>query len=81
LTITGFADEVGDPEYNKRLSLARARAVASALPGFTVNVEGAGEVGDVGTDLTPEQRYYARSVKINVRAPHGEGAQGAGAAP
>jgi outer membrane protein OmpA-like peptidoglycan-associated protein len=66
VTITGYADEVGDSTYNQRLSLARAQAVAREFSGYTTRIEGAGENNTPYPGLTPEQRYYSRSVKITV---------------
>jgi OOP family OmpA-OmpF porin len=66
LAVTGYADETGDPEYNKRLSLARARAVAGELDGFPTVVAGVGGDTTLYPNDTPEGRFYSRSVLVMV---------------
>ncbi len=66
LAITGYADETGDVEYNRRLSLARARAVAAELSSFSPVINGAGEDTILYPNDTPEGRFYSRSVRITV---------------
>ncbi len=66
IAITGYADETGDVEYNRRLSLARARAVAAELSSFSPVINGAGEDTILYPNDTPEGRFYSRSVRITV---------------
>ncbi|MEP7220952.1 MAG: OmpA family protein, partial [Bacteroidota bacterium] len=66
ISIAGYADETGDAEYNRKLSLARARAVAGELPGFQTQVVGEGEEKELFPPNTPEGRFYSRSVRITV---------------
>jgi len=66
IAITGYADETGDVEYNRRLSLARARAVAAELSTFLPTINGAGEDTILYPNDTPEGRFYSRSVRITV---------------
>ena len=66
LAVTGYADETGDTEYNKRLSLARARTVAAELDGFQTSVSGVGGETVLYPNDSPEGRFYSRSVLVTV---------------
>jgi outer membrane protein OmpA-like peptidoglycan-associated protein len=67
LEVIGYADETGSSDYNLKLSLARARAVAQALKGFNVSTEGAGENTVRYPNNSPEGRFYSRSATIVVK--------------
>jgi outer membrane protein OmpA-like peptidoglycan-associated protein len=64
--ITDYVDDVGDSTYNQRLARACAQVVAREFSGYTTRIQGAGENDTPYPGLTPEQRYYSRSVKITV---------------
>ena len=64
LTITGYADPIGETEYNVLLSRRRAQAVAEMFEGFAVTIEAGGEAGEGGA--LPEERFYARTISIEI---------------
>ncbi len=66
VSIYGYTDEIGDPDYNYRLSLDRAKATAEALgiPGCKIGGYG-GQVSLYDNDA-PEGRFYSRTVEIRV---------------
>lgn len=66
LRIIGYADELGESDYNRKLSGRRAEAVAALFPGYEVTIEAAGEDQATRGDGTPEGRYYERTVSIVV---------------
>lgn len=66
LRVIGYADEIGDREYNRRLSLARARTVAEALGAGVATVEGAGGSTSIYPNDSPAGRFYSRSVRVVV---------------
>lgn len=68
LRVIGYADETGDREYNRKLSLARARAVGEALGTGTISVEGAGGTSSIYPNDSPAGRFYSRSVRVVVDA-------------
>ncbi len=66
LRVTGYADETGDREHNRRLSLARARAVAAELKDFPVDVRAGTVDGPLFNNATPEGRFYSRSARVSI---------------
>lgn len=66
LTITGYADSLGESGYNRTLSQRRAETVAKIFDNFPVTIIAAGERSDMVRDDTPESRFYARTVKVEV---------------
>ena len=68
LRIIGYADDLGGSEYNRNLSRRRAEAVAALFPEVDTTVVAAGEIDSTTTDQTPEARYYARTVRIEVES-------------
>lgn len=66
LTITGYADSLGESGYNRALSERRAQTVAQVFDNFDVTIVPAGERPDLAPDNTPESRFYARTVKVEV---------------
>ncbi len=66
LTITGYADSLGESGYNRTLSERRAQTVAKIFDNFTTTIIAAGERTDVIADNTPESRFYARTVTVEV---------------
>lgn len=66
VTVTGFADSLGESGYNRALSQRRAEAVAKIFDNFPVTVVAAGERSDMVRDDTPESRFYIRTVTVEV---------------
>lgn len=66
LRITGYADDLGGSDYNRLLSRRRAEAVAALFPEADTTIIAAGEVPQQKGDPTPEARYYARTVRIEL---------------
>ncbi|MFM8438224.1 MAG: OmpA family protein, partial [Candidatus Kapaibacterium sp.] len=71
VTIAGYADRTGDPEYNKELARKRCAEVEKAISGFS----GPTTILPVGSDTllydneTPEGRSYCRTVQIVIETP------------
>ncbi|MFM8177604.1 MAG: OmpA family protein, partial [Candidatus Kapaibacterium sp.] len=71
VTIAGYADRTGDPEYNKDLARKRCAEVEKAISGFS----GPTTILPVGSDTllydneTPEGRSYCRTVQIVIETP------------
>ncbi|MDF2374620.1 MAG: OmpA family protein [Verrucomicrobiales bacterium] len=68
LVATGFADNLGNAEYNRQLSLRRATAVVEALavleiPKETITIESKGE--DV-SGVARSERWKARRVEVSL---------------
>ncbi len=71
LKIVGHSDNVGDPEVNKKKSLARATAVKDALveagaPGDRITVEGAGPEHPIASNDTEEGRTANRRMELAI---------------
>jgi len=75
--ITGHTDIIGELEYNKTLSLARANDVKSILEkslaaagrnDFTISIKGDGEDESLAPfdNKYPEERFYNRTVVIDI---------------
>ncbi|MFN8361052.1 MAG: OmpA family protein [Candidatus Kapaibacterium sp.] len=69
VTITGYSDDVGDDEYNLRLSGERAKSAARALNAKGATVKGVGETQPLFVNNLPEGRFYNRTVEIVVITP------------
>jgi len=67
--ITGFSDNVGDDDYNLRLSDARAKTAAKALNIRNAFARGVGESQPLFNNDLPEGRFYNRTVEILVTTP------------
>lgn len=67
IAIRGYADEIGDPAVNLRLSTARARAVAAEFRDFTVTIEEPQSSTPLFPNDTPEGRFYSRTVRVRVQ--------------
>lgn len=67
-TVIGSTDTLGDEQYNKGLSMRRARAVARQLGLLSSNASiiGMGEDAASFGNKTPEGRFYSRRVRIIV---------------
>lgn len=66
VTVIGSTDKIGDADYNRRLSLSRAQAVAKALGFPAMDVQGAGEDVSTYPNDIPEGRFYSRTVTVVV---------------
>jgi outer membrane protein OmpA-like peptidoglycan-associated protein len=66
--ITGYTDRIGDAEFNRKLSDARSKSVATELGATNALVNGAGETNLYNNDL-PEGRFYCRTVSVVVETP------------
>jgi OOP family OmpA-OmpF porin len=67
--VAGYTDNIGDKDYNKKLSYKRAKAVANLLIKFGVNpkiidVKGYGEEYPLVPNNTPTNRALNRRVEI-----------------
>jgi outer membrane protein OmpA-like peptidoglycan-associated protein len=67
LKLVGFADETGEADYNRKLSLARAQAVSEAIGATAADIQGVGESTLLYDNDAPEGRFYSRSVRIEVK--------------
>lgn len=66
VVITGFSDRTGNEEFNQKLSLERARAVAKVLGFPDMTVQGLGASFTLYNNTLPEGRFYSRTVAITV---------------
>ncbi len=69
VTITGYADRTGEPEYNRRLSLERAENTAKLLKTPGAKIIGLGTEKILYNNDTPEGRFYSRTVDVVVETP------------
>ncbi len=69
VTVEGYTDRVGNPDYNLRLSERRAKAVGSKLNLPSENSIGYGSAGELFDNNTPEGRLYSRTVIITIETP------------
>jgi outer membrane protein OmpA-like peptidoglycan-associated protein len=72
VTLSGYADVRGDPEFNRELSQQRATAVADILKSAGVQnqqivVEGLGEAEIAGNDPAQAQMQLARKVEASIQ--------------
>lgn len=72
VSITGFTDKLGTDEYNKQLSIDRAKSVETAIKERVVPEKifskGVGETLIYDNDL-PEGRFYNRTVIVEITTP------------
>lgn len=68
LKVTGFADNVGNAEYNRQLSLRRAQAVVDELVelGFEKESMSTDSVGEDVSNVARSERWKARRVEVSV---------------
>jgi outer membrane protein OmpA-like peptidoglycan-associated protein len=69
IRIDGHTDRIGDADYNKRLSVDRARSVANRIGTQNVSVSGHGDSRLLYDNDLPEGRFYSRTVNIVVETP------------
>ena len=75
LVATGFADNVGNAEYNRQLSLRRAESVVAALVALGIPRESIEKVsrGEDVTNVARSERWKARRVEISLAPPEEAG--------
>lgn len=68
LKVTGFADNIGNAEYNRQLSLRRAKSVVEALDSAGVSKERITEEskGEDVTSVSRSDRWKSRRVEISL---------------
>lgn len=64
--VVGHTDDRGTASYNRRLSLARARAVAERLSLACARVSGRGESDPAGPNETSAGRAANRRVEVRL---------------
>jgi outer membrane protein OmpA-like peptidoglycan-associated protein len=69
VTITGYADRTGEPEYNRKLSLERAENTAKLLKTPGAKILGLGTEKVLYNNDSPEGRFYSRTVDVVVETP------------
>lgn len=69
VTVEGYTDRAGNPEYNLKLSERRAKAVATKLNLAPENSAGYGSAGELFDNDSPEGRLYSRTVIITIETP------------
>lgn len=68
--IIGYTDPIGDVDHNRRLALARAKAVADEIPaGIDLNYRGAAPDEAPYSSSSPEGRFLSRTVRVIVENP------------
>lgn len=65
-TLIGSTDDLGETSGNLQLSRNRAAAVAEILELSNTKTEGMGEIANAATLRYPEERMYARSVRVRI---------------
>ncbi len=74
LTVVGYTDRTGSPEYNRKLSLERAEQIARVItgaeqPSEQILVRGMGNSELLFDNNIPEGRFYSRTVRVLVETP------------
>ena len=70
LTISGYTDKIGDPNYNKTLSEKRVNSVANEFNSVNIdNLYHYGETIILYNNKLPEGRFYSRTVEIEAITP------------
>jgi outer membrane protein OmpA-like peptidoglycan-associated protein len=73
ITVTGYADRIGRPEYNQMLSENRAKSTKTAIERPNATVRGVGSGQLLFDNDLPEGRFYCRTVEIYVISPRNTG--------
>lgn len=68
--ITGYTDKLGNPQYNLKLSEARATSTAKALKMPGVATKGVGGEFPLFDNSLPEGRFYCRTVEVKIETPN-----------
>lgn len=71
VTVTGYADRTGNPQYNKELAGRRAQEVIDylGLPNEQVTLENMGSNNLMYENATPVGRSYSRTVILTIETP------------
>jgi outer membrane protein OmpA-like peptidoglycan-associated protein len=68
ITVNGFTDNIGKPEYNLQLSTKRAEKISNMIgtkyPSDKIKFWGLGSQQPIYTNSLPEGRFYNRTVQI-----------------
>jgi outer membrane protein OmpA-like peptidoglycan-associated protein len=67
--IKGYTDKTGEEDYNKQLSMSRARNAAGAIDYGVEKINGIGESVLIFDNRLPEGRFYCRTVIIYAETP------------
>ena len=71
VSLTGHTDAIGDPAYNKAMSLERAKHIRATLvkkgvKSSQIIVKGVGETKPISTNDNPQGRYRNRRVEVRI---------------
>lgn len=71
VSLTGHTDAIGDPDYNKAMSLERAKHIRATLlkkgvKSSQIIVKGVGETKPISTNDNPQGRYRNRRVEVRI---------------
>lgn len=69
VTIYGYTDRIGNDEYNRKLSAARAESTGKSLDGHPYKALGIGESILLYNNDLPEGRFYCRTVVVEAKVP------------
>lgn len=69
ITVLGYTDRIGAPEYNLQLSESRARSTAKAIGLSNATIKGIGGTELLYDNNLPEGRFYCRTVTISAATP------------
>lgn len=83
ISVLGFCDDIGDEDYNLRLSQRRARGVyqqllRTGIAKQSLSMTGYGESNPIFSNGTPEGRFLNRTVQVYVTYPSNAQKQEAG---
>ncbi len=67
--ITGYTDLLGNAEYNRKLSDARAKSTATAMAVTPNELKGVGGSQLLYDNSIPEGRFYCRTVEVVITTP------------
>ncbi|MFC2129873.1 OmpA family protein [Bacteroidota bacterium] len=67
--ITGYTDDMGDDDYNRKLSEERAKNLKDNLSLRKAFIRGLGESEKIYDNSLPEGRFYSRTVEVVVETP------------
>lgn len=67
--ITGYTDNIGDADYNRKLSRSRAEKLSDILGTDKAFVRGLGESEEIYDQSIPEGRFYSRTVEVEIETP------------
>lgn len=76
--VFGYCDDIGDEDYNMKLSTKRAKIAFDILrnmgvPKRNLNFKGYGEINPIFSNLSPEGRFLNRTVQIYIGYPNDSG--------